>query len=336
MRILVIRFSALGDVTLCLPVLREFKAQFPQHELFFLSRPALKDLFRDGPAQFIAADLQKEYKGLKGIHQLYSRLIREIKPDLVIDLHNVLRSKILSAFFIIYGTRVFKLNKDRSARKKLTRLKDKVRVALPHISEQYAAVFREAGFEFKWKVPQAGRAIAPREITAGAARIGFAPFAKHRGKTWPWEQSLALIEKLLKENYQLYLFGGKENYGLFHELAQQYPQVENCSGRYSIGEELALMEQLDAVISMDSFNMQLAALSSTPVVSIWGATHHYAGFGPTGSNAELMVEVPTEMLGCRPCSIFGNKDCYRKDYACLSQITPEMVMNKLHKALYAQ
>ena len=78
--------------------------------------------------------------------------------------------------------------------------------------------------------------------------------------------------------------------------------------------ELALMSHLDVMVSMDSGNMHLASLINTPVVTIWGATHPLAGFMGWNQSEENAVQVD---LPCRPCSVYGNKPCSRKDYACL-------------------
>nr|AIA86245.1 CAZy families GT9 protein [uncultured Prevotella sp.] len=95
---------------------------------------------------------------------------------------------------------------------------------------------------------------------------------------------------------------------------------------------MALISHLKVMISMDSANMHLASLTGTPVVSIWGATHYYAGFMGWGQHPENATEVS---LSCRPCSIFGNKACFRKDYACLQRITPDMIVSKIEKIVYS-
>jgi ADP-heptose:LPS heptosyltransferase len=101
------------------------------------------------------------------------------------------------------------------------------------------------------------------------------------------------------------------------------------AGVFSLDEEIALVHQLDAVISMDSFNMHLAALCDTKVISIWGGTHSFAGFGPLNNNEQFIVEVAHDELDCRPCSVFGSKPCYRGDWACLKRIEVADVLKML-------
>jgi ADP-heptose:LPS heptosyltransferase len=79
---------------------------------------------------------------------------------------------------------------------------------------------------------------------------------------------------------------------------------------------------------MDSANMHLASLTATKVVSAWGATHPYAGFYGYNQSPDRAVQVE---LPCRPCSIYGNKPCYRKNNECLEKITPQMIIEKIEK-----
>jgi len=92
-----------------------------------------------------------------------------------------------------------------------------------------------------------------------------------------------------------------------------------------------LMSQLDVMYSMDSANMHLASLVNITVVSLWGATHPYAGFMGFNQSEDNAVQID---LSCRPCSIYGNKECYRKDYACLTRIKPESIILKIERLLY--
>jgi ADP-heptose:LPS heptosyltransferase len=90
------------------------------------------------------------------------------------------------------------------------------------------------------------------------------------------------------------------------------------------------MSHLDVMLSMDSANMHLASLTATPVVSVWGATHPYAGFMGWNQDPENVIQVSLE---CRPCSIYGQKPCMRGDYACLNNIAPETIVERINKIL---
>jgi ADP-heptose:LPS heptosyltransferase len=104
------------------------------------------------------------------------------------------------------------------------------------------------------------------------------------------------------------------------------PNTANAAGNFSFAQELAIISNLDSMISMDSANMHLASLYNVPVVSIWGATHPFAGFYGWGQSEKNIVSVD---LSCRPCSVFGNKPCWRGDHACMNEIEERMIIEKI-------
>ena len=124
---------------------------------------------------------------------------------------------------------------------------------------------------------------------------------------------------------------GKDERPVMNAWAEKFPQVVNASAQlHGISEELILMSHLSVMVSMDSGNMHLASIVNTPVVSIWGATHPYAGFMGWHQSPENAVQLD---MPCRPCSIYGNKPCMRGDFACMKNISPEMVVEKVDRIL---
>ena len=106
--------------------------------------------------------------------------------------------------------------------------------------------------------------------------------------------------------------------------------VDASSRLGGIAGELILMSHLDVMVSMDSANMHMASITGTPVVSVWGATHPYAGFMGWGQDPANAIQAD---MPCRPCSIFGNKPRLRGDYACLNSIKPETIAGKVDEVL---
>ncbi|MBQ5512280.1 MAG: glycosyltransferase family 9 protein, partial [Bacteroidales bacterium] len=130
----------------------------------------------------------------------------------------------------------------------------------------------------------------------------------------------------------IFLFGrGQQEDQYFKEWCQNHPECLYVSHQLeSLHQELILMSHLDAMVSMDSSNMHLASLTGTPVVSVWGATHPYAGFLGWGQSTDNIVQIDLE---CRPCSIYGQKPCRRGDYACMNGIAPETIVEKVEHIL---
>jgi len=131
---------------------------------------------------------------------------------------------------------------------------------------------------------------------------------------------------------RLFLFGrGPQEDLLFGQWCQQMPQCVYVSQHLeNLYQELILMSHLDVMLSMDSSNMHLASLTGTPVVSVWGATHPFAGFMGWNQPEENAIQVS---LDCRPCSIYGNKPCRRGDLACMNLITPEQIVARIEQII---
>lgn len=341
-KILVIRFSALGDVAMTVPVLCSFARSYPQHQIVVLSRPNMSALFSEAPSNllFFGVDLKKDYIGIKGLFRLFFRLRKE-HFDYIADLHDVLRSKFLSFCFRISGVKVACIDKERSKKKKLVTQNHKVLEQLTTSFDRYTFVFRKLGFSFPVSFhsiygDEKGNLMEIQRITgakgSGDRWVGLAPFAAHKGKIYPLslqEQVLQILSQ--KEHVTIFLFGGgKEEIAWLDKWEQMYPHVVSVAGKLKMQQELALMSHLDVMVAMDSGNMHLASLVGIPVVSIWGATHPYAGFMGWGQCEKNIIQIE---LPCRPCSIFGNKPCLRGDYACLMQITPSQIIRKVESFL---
>ena len=343
--ILVIRFSALGDVAMTVPVVWALATQYPDIRITVLSKKFARPLFDDlAPnVNFMEADLKKEYHGVRGLNALYRRLVAK-QFTKVADLHSVLRSDYLRMRFNLGRYRVEHVNKHKHQRRKLTSYRNKVRKQLPTSFDNYADVFTRLGYpidirKFKSIFPEEGGNLnlLPKEIGPRKSFekwVGIAPFAAHQGKVYPPHLMQKVIEQLLQQHPQarIFLLGrGKQEEQCFTAWCQQYPRCVNVSQHLeSLRQELVLISHLNVMISMDSANMLLASLTGTPVISIWGATHPYAGFMGWGQSKENAIQVD---LDCRPCSIFGQKPCRRGDYACLNNIKPETIVEKTNTLL---
>ena len=125
--------------------------------------------------------------------------------------------------------------------------------------------------------------------------------------------------------------GGPKEVAVLEGWTAASESVTSVAGKYPLCDELTILNQCDVLVSMDSANMHLASLVATPVVSVWGATHPFAGFYGYGQNTENIVQCAD--FDCRPCSIYGNKPCLRGDYACLNGIEPDRIVDKVMRVL---
>ena len=241
----------------------------------------------------------------------------------------MLRTWWLRAEGCLHCKKVATIDKGRKGKKALTRQKNKVFVQQATSFERYVKVLEQLGFPIKLQFTKLDySAFCERQKADNETWIGIAPFAKHPAKVYPMEKMEHVIKALdERENTTVFLFGGgeKENQQI-SDLCAKYPSVKTAQIQQGLKGELALMGQLDVMLSMDSANMHLASLVGTRVVSIWGGTHPYAGFLGWNQKPENCVQLD---LPCRPCSVYGNKPCLRGDYACMNGITPEQIIKKL-------
>lgn len=342
--LLIIRFSAMGDVAMTVPVIYSLAQQYPQLRISVLSRPYAQAFFDNlAPnVDFMAADLKHEYRKIRGLNKLYRRLTAK-QFTAVADFHDTLRSKYLRMRFFMDRFKVAHIDKHRSEKRELIDHQNKVLKPIQSAFQNYADVLSELGYPIKLNFnsifPTNNEAFSSLILKIGNYKenekwIGLAPFAAHTGKNYPLTHMEQTLQGLLKKypTARIFLFGGSnQEKKVFLQWTKKYPSCTVVpTTLHSLQEELILMSRLDVMISMDSANMHLASLVNTPVVSIWGATHPYTGF--MGWNQSIDNAVQTN-LPCRPCSIYGEKPCRRKDYACLYQIKPEQIIQQVDKIL---
>nr|MBP7471495.1 glycosyltransferase family 9 protein [Prevotella sp.] len=343
--ILIIRFSAIGDVAMTVPVVYSLAKQYPHIRITVLSRPYARPFFDKLASNvgFMEADIKGEYNGISGLNSLYSRL--EAKQFTAIaDFHGVIRSEYLRMRFNIGPYRVEHINKHRAGKKALTSFKNKKLEQQPTSFENYAEVLAKLGYPIKLDYPgmfppEGGnmRLLESKNIIKKKSFqewIGVAPFAGHPGKIYPLDKMEVVIQNIIIKHpsCRIFLFGGGEKeMKKFHEWTEKYIQCTCVADEIKgMDKELILMSHLDVMVSMDSANMHLASIVNTPVVSVWGATHPFGGF--MGWNQDINNAVQLD-ISCRPCSIYGNKKCLRGDFICMKNITPEMINDRVEIVL---
>lgn len=304
-RLLVIRFSALGDVALLVPVLRALAEQHPDLQITMLSQAHLADLFAGMPENVTFQGVQLKEESLRSV-------VRRLGSfDSVADMHNVWRSRYIRFAMRLRGARTAKIHKGRWARFLLIHRTN--HPALPPVTERYREVLQRLGLNVT---------LTPAPCTDKGQGIGIAPFAAHAGKCYPTEQMERVISMLREP---VVLFGSKQEADLLEAWAKKYPHVRSVAGKMTLAQELEQMRQLRVMLTMDSANMHLASLVGTRVVSIWGATHPKAGFLGFGQSEQDCIQ---RDLPCRPCSIYGKTRCRFGDYRCMA-IEPETIVQRL-------
>ena len=309
------RLSAMGDVAMTVPVLRAFVNQYPQVEITVISRPFFKPFFEGIPnLSFFAFDEKVRHKGFLGLLRLFQDL-KGLNIDAFADLHNVLRSKIIRNLFALSGKKTASVDKGRAEKKALTQPENKVFKQLPTMFERHAKVFEQLGFTVD--LSQAffpKKAVLSPEILAiigekSQKLIGIAPFAQYDSKVYPLDLMQEVINQLSKNlEYKILLFGGgKKEIEILDSFSANKENVINMAGKIKFQQELQLISSLDVMLSMDSGNAHIAAMLGVKVITLWGATHPYAGFSPFNQPLGNALVSDRKRYPKLPTSVYGNK-----------------------------
>jgi ADP-heptose:LPS heptosyltransferase len=334
--ILVIRFSAMGDVAMIVPVLSVLVKTYPDLTITVLTRVIFTPLFSHiANVRIYEADLKGVHSGVLGLGTLAQEL-RDEEIDAVADLHDVLRTNVLRSLFYFYGIDFEQIDKGRAQKKALTRDNNKEFRQLKSTHQRYADVFEKLGYpvDLEKYTPPPRRELLPmvHELIGKQSKkwLGVAPFAQHDSKCYPLDLMEEVLADLsLKGNIRIIMFGGgeaeKEQLEIWEE---KFTNCVSVVGKLRFPEELSLISNLDCMLSMDSGNAHLAAIFGVPVVSIWGVTHPYSGFKAFGQSIENCILPDLKKYPKIPTSVYGNKvpEGYED---VMRSIPPEKVIQKI-------
>ncbi len=319
--VLILRFSALGDVAMTLPVIYSVAKANPDVTFTVATRPFFARIFINPPANVSVTGIDpKDYRGVTGTVRLLHRLA-SLRPTAVADIHNMLRTWIIDNFFRARGVKVVMVDKMRQSRK------DVLRSGARQIDfiQRYCKVFRQLGLNFELTfrslIPEG--AVLPEKVEHPA--VGIAPFARYHTKTYPPEMMRRVVEILCHKGVNVYLFGARGDEAA--TLGSWAAEIDGCvsvAGKYPIEDELVLMSRMDLMVSMDSANQHLASLAGTRILTVWGATTPACGFSPYGDSRDLISVRP-----CQPCSVAGTASCPKGNLECLRTISPETLAEKI-------
>ncbi|MBQ9820691.1 MAG: glycosyltransferase family 9 protein [Muribaculaceae bacterium] len=337
--VLVMRLSALGDVAMTIPVLYPVCRANPGIRFVMLTKGWPASMFHDRPDNLmvVGIDVNKEYKGLLGLIRLASSLRRQYDIDAVADLHSVMRTWVIGTWLKLCGIPVVRLDKQRGRRKALVSHKSSEPVT-PTI-DRYRQVFQQLGIEapdnftrlFDGKPLPVSPIVLEKE--PGQRWIAISPFSAHEGKVYPLKLMEEVIAQLSKrENYWIFLMGGGKTEKIaLRGIARKNERVISMAEiKHGFTDEYALLSKCDVMLTMDSANMHLASLVGLKSITIWGATAPACGFLGYGQDASIDIQLDLE---CRPCSIYGERECRFGDYRCLTGIKPGLVVERVIAAL---
>ena len=330
----------MGDVAMTVPVLRAFSIQYPDVKITVVSRPFFEPFFGDiSHLSFFPIDLKERHKGFLGLWRLFLD-VRKLKITAVADLHNVLRSQVVRTFFKLSGKKVAATNKGRADKKALTSAENKVFEPVKSMFERHVETFEKLGFSIDLSNPtfpqKSNLSNEFIEIIGSNCQklIGIAPFAQYKSKVYPLDLMQDVVDELAKEEAsKIILFGGGiEEIQKLNQLKANHANVIVIAGKVKFKQELELISNLDVMLSMDSGNAHIAAMLGVKVITLWGATHPYAGFKPFNQPLENCITSNRTQYPLLPTSVYGNKKIEGYEDAMRS-ILPEVVIDTIKKEL---
>jgi lipopolysaccharide heptosyltransferase II len=328
-RVLVIRLSSLGDILLTTPVLRLLRDHLPQAQIEVLVKPAYQELLRAHPCVdrlILFDDRQTLWQTL--------RTLRRTRYDVVFDLHRTLRSRLL--YWGLAARRKLAYGKRTIRRALLVRLGWNTLRAMTPVPELYAAPLRRLGIT--QPLPRMEMHLDPgcretiqayltRELPVACGRplLALAPGAHWQTKRWPVERFAVVAQELANTHgAAVVILGGEEDVSLARELCRRLSApVCDSSGKLSLMQTAALLQQCRLLLSNDSGLMHMAAALNVPVVAIFGPTVQEFGFYPFRAQAQVV----STALACRPCSTKGSARCPQEHHGCMQQVTSSQVLS---------
>jgi heptosyltransferase-2 len=255
--------------------------------------------------------------------------IRQVNYDYILDLQNNLRSRWLLKGIRtqVYRFRKPTLKKLLLVHFKFNLLKEKLSIAQRYIDS--FPLIRAGELKLDFYYPKEKDIEADSKIPKNVSNkniIGICPGSKHFTKRYPSELFSKLIDKLSQMNYSVFLFGGKDDEAICSQLARENTRVINLHNDNDLYLTAALMKKCSAVISNDSALMHLSCSLDIPTVAIFGSTVAEFGFFPLNKKS---VIIENKDLNCRPCTHIGRKDCPKKHFKCMKDISHEMITSQL-------
>ncbi|WP_310027378.1 glycosyltransferase family 9 protein [Flavobacterium arsenatis] len=325
----------MGDVSMTVPVIRALVKQYPDLKITFISRPFFKPFFDDiQNLEFFEFDAKERHKGFLGLIRLFEDL-RKLDIDAFADLHNVLRSKVVRTLFALSGKKTASVDKGRAEKKALTRAENKIFKPVTSMFERHVKVFQDLGFNVDLSNPSfPSKQNMDTEIIDLIGEknknwIGIAPFAQYESKVYPLDLMQQVIDLLAeKTSNKIFLFGGgNKEIQILNQFAEGKENVIVIAGRITFKQELQLISNLDVMLSMDSGNAHIAAMLGVKVITLWGATHPYAGFLPFNQPLENALVSDRNQFPKLPTSVYGNKKVEGYEDAMRSILPKKIVVS---------
>ena len=326
-KILVIRFSSIGDIVLTTPVIRALKEQI-DCELHVLTKQQYRGLFSENP------HVSCIHSFLKSPNECLNEL-KNVQFDHVVDLQKNLRSIKVRKALGVTSTTFPKLNVKKwlLVNAKINRMPD------VHIVDRYFEAVSSLGVVndqkgLEYYIP-AKDEVKPTDVDLNLAGgyIAMVIGGQHFTKIFPPEKAAQLISRL---SLPVVLLGGPDDKARGEEIQQFCPHASifNTCGTLSLNQSASLVKQAKLVVTNDTGLMHIAAAFFKPMISIWGNTVPELGMYPyLPGKEDLFAIAQVENLSCRPCGKLGFSKCPKKHFKCMMQQDIEWMVEEVNRLM---
>lgn len=323
LKILVIRFSSIGDIVLTSPVIRCLKNQIADAEIHFLTKEPYAEIVENNP------NISKVFT-IKAYTDEVIALLKAEQYDYIIDLHDNIRSRQVSAAL---KSKTFRYNKQRFRRFLLIRFK--IDALHTHVVDRYFEAVSPLqvindGNGLDFFIPEKGHLGAEKlPFTHIAGYCVIAIGTKHFTKTIPLQKLEELCQKI---SIPIILLGDMHDAynGTQLEKIDNF-KIYNACGKFSITQSASVIQRAKFVITGDTGMMHIAAALNKRIISIWGGTDKRLGFYPYQNSSVNSVLIENTMLKCRPCSKHGLSACPKGHFNCMNQLDMQKVIAVIGK-----
>lgn len=323
MKILVLRFSSIGDIVLTTPLIRAVKKQVEGVELHYATKATYRGIVESNPY------VDKVHVLEDNINQLVQEL-QEEQFDLVLDLHHNIRTQIIKMRLRVKSVAVNKLNFEKWL---LTQFKIDKLPKYKHIVDRYVYTAKtlgvkkdEGGLDFF--IPQEDEVkIKDLFEDAQGGFVAIAIGAKFLTKRLPYPKIIEICDRI---DQAVILLGGLDDLARGEEIAHRTSnkRVFNACGRLNLNQSASVVKQANVVITHDTGLMHIAAAFKKKIISIWGNTVPEFGMYPYNMDNDFKI-IEVKDLSCRPCSKIGHKKCPKEHFDCMQKIDTEEVITAL-------
>ncbi len=321
-KILIIRFSSIGDIVLTTPIIRCAKQQLIGVEIHFVTKNIFKDTLINNPY------LDKLVTFNQEVTEVFAELKAE-NYDVVIDLHKNLRSLRLKQHL---NTKSFSFNKINL--QKFLAVNFKLKNSLPkrHIVERYFEAIVNIGVKpdnkgLDYFLSEADY-VNCTDLFFNALRTQFIALivgGSYYTKQIPLNK---LIEICKNAPLPIVILGSKADRQIAEGLQKNFPNVINTCGSFSINQSASIISQAEWVITSDTGLMHIASAFNKKIISVWGNTIPEFGMSPYLPNAQNKI-VQVNNLSCRPCSKLGYRKCPKSHFKCMNDLDFSLIVKQL-------